>query len=301
MGFVSGMKTIVVATDLSGKSEAALEYARKLASGYGARIVLAHGLDPVDYAAVDAVPGRLLRQMTEQARAALGTMSGDLLREGIHSHSEIRQGAVAEMLVNVANQYQAGLIVIGTEGREGAGPVVVGAIAEQLVRLSPCPVLAVASDWNAGEFRPTPGGPVLLAMERNEATQAAVTTAYSLAETFHRTLIVLHARGSAEASAFLNPVATTLEGFGVRPSGRFPVRCIVKDGNPGDAVVEAIAQFHPSLLVAGVKRHSGTPGPHGTVFALLARSRVPVLCVPPEPAGVEQMDDARAEAGSRVG
>ena len=41
-------------------------------------------------------------------------------------------------------------------------------------------------------------------------------TAYSLAQTFHRTLLVLHARGPAEASAFLNPGATTLEEFGVR-------------------------------------------------------------------------------------
>ncbi|MGO9337808.1 MAG: universal stress protein [Terracidiphilus sp.] len=287
------MKTIVVATDLGGKSEAAFEYARKLANAYGARIVLAHGLDPVDYAAVDAVPGRLLREMTDQARAALAAMSGDLLREGIHSHSEIRQGAVAEMLVSVADQYEAGLIVIGTEGREGAGPVVVGAIAEQLVRMSPCPVLAVAADWNAGEFRPTPGGPVLLAMERNEATEAAVSTAHSLAETFHRTLIVLHARRPEEAVAFLNPSATTLEEFGIRPSGRFPVRCIVKDGKPGDAVAEAIAQFHPSLLVVGVKRQSGTPGPHGTAFSLLARSRVPVLCVPPEPVGAERGGGSR--------
>ncbi len=47
MSFASGMKTIVVSTDLDGKSEAALEYARKLANAYGARIVLAHGLDPV--------------------------------------------------------------------------------------------------------------------------------------------------------------------------------------------------------------------------------------------------------------
>jgi nucleotide-binding universal stress UspA family protein len=187
------------------------------------------------------------------------------------------------MLVDIARQYQAGLIVIGTKGREGAGPIVVGAVAEQLVRLSPCPVLAVAMDWNAGEFRPTPGGPILLAMERNEATAAAVSTAYSLAEVFHRTLIVLHARSAAEAAAFLNPGATTLQEFGVQPSGRFPVRFIVKDGNPSDAIVEAIRQHQPSILVAGVKRHSGTPGPHGTAFALLARSRVPVLCVPPEP------------------
>jgi nucleotide-binding universal stress UspA family protein len=292
MSFASGMKTIVVATDLGSQSEAALEYARKLAGGYGARIVLAHGIDPLDYAAVDAVPGRVLKGLTEEARAALDKLSGDLLREGIPSHSEIRQGAVAQMLVDVVRQYEAGLIVIGTKGNEGAGPVVVGAVAEQLVRQSPCPVLAVAADWNAGPFRPTPGGPVLLAMERNEATPAAVATAYSLAETFHRTLLVVHARGPAEASAFLNPGATTLDEFGIKASGRFPVRCIVKDGNPADAIVEAIAQYHTRMLVAGVKRASGTPGPHGTAFALLARSRVPVLCVPPEPAPVGQEREA---------
>ena len=284
MSFANGLKTIVVATDLSGQSEAALEYARKLATNYGARIVLAHGLDPIEYASVDSVPGRVLKGMTEEARAALDKLAGDLLQEGIHSHSEIRQGAVAQMLLDVVRQYEAGLIVIGTRGMEGAGPVVVGAVAEQLVRLAPCPVLAVAADWNAGEFRPVPGGPVLLAMERNEATPAAVATAHSLAITFHRTLIVLHARTAAEASAFLNPCATTLDDFGIQATSQFPIRCVVKDGNPADAVSAAITQYHPSILVAGVKRMSETPGPHGTVFALLARSRVPVLCVPPEPA-----------------
>jgi nucleotide-binding universal stress UspA family protein len=284
MSFATGLKTIVVATDLEGRSEAALEYARKLAGAYGARIVLAHGLDPVEYASVDAVPGRVLTGLTEQARAALDQLASALIREGIHSHSEIRQGAVAQMLVDVARQYEAGLIVIGTRGIQGAGAVVVGAIAEQLVRLAPCAVLAVAADWNAGPFRPTPGGPVLLAMEQNEATPAAVATAYSLAQTFQLTLLVLHARGPAEASAFLNPAASTLEEFGIQPGGAFPVRFIVKDGNPADAIVAAIDQHHPSMLVAGVKRASHTPGPHGTAFALLARSRVPVLCVPPDPA-----------------
>ena len=298
MSFVSGLKTIVVATDLDGRSEGALEYARKLAAGYGARIVLAHGIDPVDYAAVDAVPGRVLQGLTEEARAALETMAGDLMREGIHSHSEIRQGAVARMLVDVARQYEAGLIVVGTKGMQGAGPVIVGAVAEQLVRLSPCPVLAVSADWNAGPFRPVPGGPVLLAMERNEATQAAVATAHSLAETFQRTLVVVHARTPAEASAFLNPGATKLEEFGVKPSGSCPVRFVVKDGNPADAIVSAIAQYHPSILVAGVKRTSATLGKHGTVFALLARSRVPVLCVPPESALAQVEHEAFAAAKS---
>jgi len=283
MSFKDGLKTIVVSTGLDGRPEAALEYARKLAAAYGARIVLAHGVDPVEYAALDSVPSRLLRGLTESARAALAEMAADLDREGIRSHTEVRQGAVAQMLLDLVRQYDAGLVVVGTRGNRGAGPLVVGAVAEQLVRKAVCPVLAVAEDWNAGEFRPAPGGPVLLAIERNESSPAAVAVACSLADVFQRTLLVLHARSAAEASAFLNPSATTLAQFGIEPCGRYLVRCIVKDGSPADVIDEAIAQFHPSLLVAGVKRASETPGPHGTAFSLLSRSRVPVLCVPPAP------------------
>ena len=292
MSFASGLKAIVVATDLDGRADAALEYARKIAVAYHARIVLAHGLDPLDYASVLGVPGRVLSSLPEQARAALDAMSADLLREGIHSHSEIRQGEVAELLVDIARQYDAGLIVIGTEGRQGAGPLLVGSIAEQLVRMAPCAVLAVAADYNAGAYRPVPGGPVMLALERNEATPEAIATASSLAEVFHRMLVVVHARRPEEAVAFLNPMATTLEQFGIESGERFPVRCILKDGKPGDAIVEAIGQFHPSVLVVGVKRTSETPGPHGTAFTLLARSRVPVLCVPPGVASAARETEA---------
>jgi nucleotide-binding universal stress UspA family protein len=295
MGFENGLTTIVVATDLGGQAEAALEYARKLATHYGARIVLAHGLDPMEYAAVDAVPDAVLRPMTEAARKVLDQLAGELLREGIRSHSEVRQGAVAEMLVDVARQYKAGLIVIGTKGMEGAGPVVVGAIAERLVRLAPCPVLAVAADWNAGPHRPTPGGPVLLAVERDDAAAAAAATAASLAQMFDRPLLALHVRTAAEQAAGLNP-CTVMEDQGIRFEGTIQVRCLVKDGNPADAVAEAIAENHPCILVAGVKRASGTPGPHGTAFALLSASRVPVLCVPPDAAGT----GAESEVASGV-
>ncbi|MGC9223924.1 MAG: universal stress protein [Terracidiphilus sp.] len=283
MGFENGLKTIVVATDLRGQAEAALEYARKLAAYYGARIVLAHGLDPMEYAAVNTVPGSVLSRMTEEARKVLDQLAGDLLRERIHSHSEVRQGTIVEMLVDVARQYKAGLILIGTKGMEGAGPVVVGAIAERLVRLVPCPVMAVAADWNAGACRPSPGGPVLLAIERNEATAEATATAASLAKTFNRPLLVLHVRSAAEKAAGLDP-CNLMNTEGIHFDETIQTRCLVKDGDPAEAVAEAIEENHPCVLVAGVKRTSGTPGPHGTAFALLSASRVPVLCVPPEAA-----------------
>ena len=124
---------------------------------------------------------------------------------------------------------------------------------------------------------------MLLAMEPNDAAAAAVATAISLAESFARPLLVLHVRTAAEMAAGLNPCAA-MEDFGIRADGKAQVRCLVKDGNPADAIAEAISECHPSILVAGVKRASGTPGPHGTAFALLSSSRVPVLCVPPESA-----------------
>lgn len=296
MGFEAGLKTIVVATDLEGHSEAALEYARKIAGAYGSRIVLAYGLDPLDYAAVNAVPGAVLREMPEEALAVLRRMSDELSREGIHSHSEVRQGTVVQTLLEVARQHEAGLIVVGSEGRAGAGPVAVGTIAEELVRHAACPVLAVAADWNAGPFRPTPGGPILLALEENESAAASLATAHSLAASFARTLLVVHARTASDSAGVLNSAQTTPETLGIRSTGEVEVRCIVKDGSPVTAVCEAIEEHHPSILVVGVKRTSDSGGLHGTAFTLLASSRVPVLCVPPASSPVKSEQEACAFA-----
>jgi hypothetical protein len=163
-------------------------------------------------------------------------------------------------------------------------------------------VLAVAADWNAGEYSPTPGGPVLLAIEHNEAARAAIDTAYSLAETFHRTLLVIHACEQADTSFYLYPAATTLDEFGIKESGSFSVRFTLMNGNPEDVIAEVIAKYEPSIFLAGVKRASDVSGPHGTAFSLRARSRVPVLRVPPEPISTfsEQRASTLAEQVSRT-
>jgi nucleotide-binding universal stress UspA family protein len=282
MSFENGLKTIVVAASLEGSSQAALEYATKLATAYDARLILAHGVDPVAYAAVGELNPKLRAGLSEDASAALGKLATELNKEGIRIHTEFHQGEIAQMLLRVAAQYEADLIVIGTDGLSGAGAYIVGAVAEQLVRQAPCPVLAVAADWNAGPFRPTPGGPVLLAINKNEAAGDALATALSLAEIFERPLHIIHARSAAETMGFLNPAATSPHDFGVPATTKVKVECHVKDGTPADVIGSAISQLRPSILVIGVKRTSGTPGPHGTAFSLLARSRVPVLCVPPE-------------------
>ena len=95
----------------------------------------AHGLDPIGYASVVAVPGKILRSLIEPARAY---PRPDVGRPGRRRNSlpfGDPAGKTHLDLLDVARQYEAGLIVIGTKGKQGAGPIVVGAVAGSVLTL----------------------------------------------------------------------------------------------------------------------------------------------------------------------
>lgn len=274
-------ETIVVATDLTETSCAAVEYGRKLASSSGARIVLAHGIDPLAYADINGLPSAILSDLTEKARSTIEKLNGEFLSEGIRSHSEVRQGTVVELLLDVVRQYGASLLIIGTRGAAGAGPVLLGSVAEQLVRMAPCPVLAVAADaLPSGEF--LAGSNCVVPVERNDASVRAIATAREVAEQFGLGLLLVHARTPAEAEAKLDPCAETFEQVNF-PTGKaqVPVRCVVRDGSPADVVQSVVAQYPTALVVIGVNRESRTGRVHGTAYEVMAKAKVPVLCIPP--------------------
>lgn len=276
-----GFETIVVATDLTETSCAAVEYGRKLAASSGARIVLAHGIDPLAYADINGLPSSALSDLTEKAKAEIQKLNGELLSEGIRSHSEIRQGTIVELLLDVVRQYRASLLIIGTHGVAGAGPALLGSVAEQLVRVAPCPVLAVAADaLPVGEL--SSGANCVIPVERNDVSLHAIATAREVAEQFGLGLLLVHARTAAEASLHLDPCAETFQQVRF-PAGKthVPVRCLVRDGEPADVVKEIVAQYPTALIVIGVNRESRTGRSHGTAYEVMAKAKVPVLCVPP--------------------
>ena len=170
---------------------------------------------------------------------------------------------------------------------------------ELLWRRAMCWAGSARANWNCELTRPMRWGD---APQAHRDLEGRKTAGKSLAVTFQRPLLLLHVRTAAEIKAGKDPCAAIPADFGVKLPPRphhaqnggsgwllneAPVHCIVKDGDPGEAIQEAIAECHPCILVAGVKRMSGTRGPHGTAFALLTVSRVPVLCVPPEATRVE--------------
>ena len=280
------LQTIVVATDLTQTSVAALDYARLLAFKCGARVILAHVIDPLSYANLADVPPTVMDQLGGEAQKRIDQLSDELLSAGIPSHSVVRQGLVADLLLQVAAQYHADLLVLGTERAEGAGPVALGSVAEQLVRRAACPVLAVAADAVQPDVEHAfIGGHILVPVQRTTASISVLSTAQVLAAQFAGDIILLHVRSEEEIAAQLNPCAQGLSFPMTEP--RVSIRCLVRDGDPAAVIANTAKQYRASMIVLTVNRESRRGhGLHGTAFEVIANSRVPVLCVP-APRGAE--------------
>ena len=137
------LKRILVPYDFSETSSAAVKYAVALARNFGARLYFVHIGDraqtqfetefPIglEGAVEDAIRERLLRIVTPAEKAEL------------NPEFAVRPGAPAAEIVRYAKEEDIDLVVMGTHGRGFVGHVVMGSVAEKVVRTAPCPVLTV--------------------------------------------------------------------------------------------------------------------------------------------------------------
>lgn len=137
---------ILCATDFSPGSEQALRVAARLANESNAELVIAHSWRLPDIAFAEfAFPGDLVRQLAEDAERGLSAALRRAKDLGVaRVTSELTQGTAWEDIVNITEKDVAfDLIVIGTHGRTGLRRVLLGSVAEKVVRHAPCSVLAV--------------------------------------------------------------------------------------------------------------------------------------------------------------
>lgn len=141
-------------TDFSDRSEFALGVARALARERGARLVLLHVVPPAMTTA-DGMPIMLdLTGYRESLASTRDLIDGPDLKYPI----EIRlaQGDATAEILRVARDVGCGLVVLGTHGRTGLSRFLMGSVAEQVLRGSPCPVLAVKAPVAASMPSPEP-------------------------------------------------------------------------------------------------------------------------------------------------
>lgn len=140
------LKRILVPTDFSVCSDAAVKYGRALTEAFGATLHLLHVVqDPYTQPwAAEAFPtplGEMLAQWEDQARQRLATLLPESDRTGAVIATIV--GSPFYEIVRYASEQQIDLIVIGTHGRGPLGHMLLGSVAEKVVRKAPCPVLTV--------------------------------------------------------------------------------------------------------------------------------------------------------------
>jgi len=137
---------ILVPIDFSSNSQPALEYAVGLAQEHLSEIVLVHVVEPLPHGAGQWCDSSdLYEQREEEAKRRLEHFEKRALALYPHCTSEVRFGTPAQAIAALASDLKAKLIVVSVRARTGIFDRLLEGLPEKLMRLAPCPVLAVPS------------------------------------------------------------------------------------------------------------------------------------------------------------
>ena len=138
------IKKILVPTDFSPESEKSLDYAVLTAKKFGARILLFHAIEPFPYTTTDAFMvvdnSEALKNIAE---SLIKNAAALLKKKGVPVTSSLSVGSPPREIVMKAEREKADLIIMGTHGRTGVEHVLLGSVAEKVIRLAKCPVLTI--------------------------------------------------------------------------------------------------------------------------------------------------------------
>jgi nucleotide-binding universal stress UspA family protein len=142
------LRRILVPTDFSKHSDAALTYAVALAEKFEAELHLLHVVQDLSVFVPDAVAvtppiAVPVEEFAAAAREALQRVVGEHQLGRFKVHTEVREGAPFYEIIRLAKEAEIDLIVIGTHGHTGLVHVLLGSVTEKVVRKAPCPVLTV--------------------------------------------------------------------------------------------------------------------------------------------------------------
>jgi nucleotide-binding universal stress UspA family protein len=143
---VIALKNILVPTDFSETSEIAVTYAKALAEAFGATIHVLHVFeDPASYLpaeALEALPS-FWEDLKRDARKRLDQVLAGPEAQKLDIRRVARMGPTFVEIIGYAKDEAIDLIIMGTHGRGPIRHMLLGSVAEKVVRKAPCPVLTV--------------------------------------------------------------------------------------------------------------------------------------------------------------
>jgi universal stress protein A len=141
------LKRILAPTDFSASSAIALKYARTFAETFGASLDVLHVMEePLMYAATPSdsvLPIAMVEALERNARAQLAAVFPEEARKGLRVELVLKKGSPFVEIIRHARENEVDLIILGTHGRGPIAHMLMGGVAEKVVRKAPCPVLTV--------------------------------------------------------------------------------------------------------------------------------------------------------------
>jgi|MudIll2142460700_1097286.scaffolds.fasta_scaffold1085415_1 nucleotide-binding universal stress UspA family protein len=141
------IRRILFPTDFSEHAEYAWPYALHFGREFAAEVHLLHVVVPpprlAEAYAVNFDPDQMVQALTAEAATQLDRQVEAAKEQGLIFHREIRVGVDAREILDYAAKHEIDLIVMATHGRSGLAHVLLGSVAEKVVRKAPCPVLTI--------------------------------------------------------------------------------------------------------------------------------------------------------------
>ncbi len=153
------IKRILVPIDFSDTSLQALDYAIEFGKPFKAEIVVLFVVEPVYYATPadlygpSANLGMLLDEQRRIGREQLARLGEDLKKRKVDARTVLQTGTPYDVIVNAAKKLKADIIVMATHGRTGFSHMLMGSVAEKVVRTAACPVITVRGSKVRGRKR----------------------------------------------------------------------------------------------------------------------------------------------------
>jgi len=148
-GRPAGLGTIVVPLDGSERSEAILPVVARLAGPLDFGVELLRVIEPIPpYVATEVAAAHtegIFRMAVEEAESYLAKVAAPLEARGLRVTRAVRQGPAVDVILRRAAEPGVGLVAMSTHGRTGMGRLLIGSVAELVLRAAPVPVLV----WKA--------------------------------------------------------------------------------------------------------------------------------------------------------
>ncbi|MBN2705004.1 MAG: universal stress protein [Deltaproteobacteria bacterium] len=150
-------KKVMALTDGSRNSRSALRYAVEICRKFEASLhILSVVEDLPTYVNIE-VGSEFFGQVQDSVQAEVDSCADYCKTAGIPCRGEVRHGVPYEEIVNYAGEINADLIVMATHGHTGLSHILLGSVAEKVIRHAPCPVLTTRiddQDWDITEPLP---------------------------------------------------------------------------------------------------------------------------------------------------